>query len=199
MPWELPPKLRSLINSLNRLPGIGPRAAERIALHLIGVGKDGSANLSQAILEATEKIRLCDSCFALTEDERCSICPDPSRDRTKLCVVENPLDILPVERSGQFNGLYFVLGGAITPTKGINPESLRFSGLDAKIRSGVTELIIATNPTIEGEATAIYIHSLYQKSSIRITRIAKGIPMGGSITYVDELTLANAIKNRYQM
>jgi recombination protein RecR len=190
--------LENLIQTLSRLPGIGPKSASRLAYHLIKTEKSYNQNLSQAIATIQERIFPCSICGSFTETDPCPICSDASRDRSLLCVVEEPQDVLTIQSSGAYNGLYHVLGGAISPLDGVGPEQLSFSRLLQRIKEGqFTELIIATNPTEEGDTTALYIrHILKEHTELSITRLASGLPIGGDLEYADRITLARSLRGR---
>nr|WP_319473370.1 recombination mediator RecR [uncultured Sphaerochaeta sp.] len=190
--------LENLIQTLSRLPGIGPKSASRLAYHLIKTEKSYNQNLSQAIATIQDRIFPCSICGSFTEADPCPVCSDASRDRTLLCVVEEPQDVLTIQSSGAYNGLYHVLGGAISPLDGVGPEQLSFSRLLQRIKEGqFTELIIATNPTEEGDTTALYIrHILKEHTELSITRLASGLPIGGDLEYADRITLARSLRGR---
>ncbi|WP_320122457.1 recombination mediator RecR [uncultured Sphaerochaeta sp.] len=190
--------LENLIQTLSRLPGIGPKSASRLAYHLIKTEKSYNQNLSQAIATIQERIFPCSICGSFTETDPCPVCSDASRDRSLLCVVEEPQDVLTIQSSGAYNGLYHVLGGAISPLDGVGPEQLSFSRLLQRIKEGqFTELIIATNPTEEGDTTALYIrHILKEYTELSITRLASGLPIGGDLEYADRITLARSLRGR---
>ena len=189
-----------LIEELHRLPGIGPKSAQRLAYHLLRAPKEEAQALAEAIIEVKERIKLCSVCQNTTDIEPCLICTDESRDRTVVCVVEEPLDILAIERTRAFKGLYHVLHGAISPMEGIGPEQLKVRELLERLRDGsVREVIMATNPNLEGEATAMYVGQLLQPLGVRVTRLARGLPMGGDLEYADDLTLSRALENRQEL
>jgi recombination protein RecR len=191
------PALDNLIASLSSLPGIGPRSAHRIAFHLLKMDDRQVRQLGDAILELKRSIHFCHECGGLTDSDLCEICSNPKRDRTLLCVVEEPGDIFAIEKTGEFKGLYHVLMGALSPLDGIGPEDLRVDEFLERIHSnGFEEIFIATNPTLEGDATAAYLSDRIQDQRIRITRISHGIPTGASIEYADRSTLAVSIRNR---
>ncbi|MDI6873531.1 recombination mediator RecR [Candidatus Solincola sp.] len=194
------PPLARLVEELSKLPGIGPKTAQRLAFHLLKVPPEEARSLAQAIMEAREKISYCSRCFNFAEGELCEYCADARRDLTLVCVVERPQDIVAVERTGEFRGLYHVLGGAISPIDGIGPEELRIRELLERVRrDGVREVIIATNPRVEGEATAMYLANLLKPLGVRATRIASGLPVGGDLEYADEVTLGRALKGRHDL
>ncbi len=190
------PLLTSLIEALRSLPGVGPRSAQRMAFHLLERDREGARRLSAALLEAVDGIGHCRECRMLTEEPVCAICRSDRRDRSQLCVVETPADVLAVERAAGYNGLYFVLMGHLSPLDGIGPEELGLDRLAARLRDSVTEVIIATNPTVEGEATAQYIAGLAQDHGARASRIAHGVPIGGELEYIDGGTLSHAFSGR---
>ena len=186
-----------LIQAFNRLPGIGPKSAQRLTYHLIRMDEDEAYALSEAIRDVKEKIDFCKICQNITEINPCGICSDSSRDPSKLCVVEEPLDVLALERTGAYSGLYHVLHGAISPMNNIGPNDLRLNDLLSRISTlPPQELIIATNPNLEGEATAMYINGLLEGTNMAVTRLAKGLPMGGDLEYVDPSTLYHAFEGR---
>jgi len=192
--------LENLIERLCSLPGIGPKSAQRIAFYLLSIPRDEAVELARAIVEVKDKVRFCTTCFNISEGELCSICTDVRRDETVICVVEEPRDVIAIERSGRFRGKYHVLGGAISPIDGIGPEELRCRELIDRLREGkVTELIAATNPNAEGEATALYLAQLVRPLGITVTRIARGLPVGGDLEYADEVTLGRALDGRSEM
>ena len=192
--------LRALIDELGRLPGIGPKSAQRIAFHLLKVTTEDALRLASAIIEVKEKTVLCTVCFNVAMAERCSICSDARRDPTAICVVEDPRDIVAVERTHEFHGRYHVLGGALNPIEGVGPEQLRVRELLARIDAeAVTEVILCTNPNLEGEATAMYLARLLKPLGLRVTRIASGLPVGGDLEYADELTLGRALEGRREV
>lgn len=192
--------LEKLIENLCRLPGIGPKSAQRIAFYLLSLPREEAAQLADAIVELKEGLTFCKLCFNVSEGELCGICSDPRRDDRVLCVVEEPRDLLAVERTGTFRGRYHVLGGAISPIDGVGPEELRFHELVNRLRGGeVEEIVIATNPNAEGEATAIYLAQLVKPLGIKVTRIASGLPVGGDLEYADEVTLGRALDGRTEL
>ncbi|MDD5447822.1 MAG: recombination mediator RecR [Actinomycetota bacterium] len=189
--------LEGLLERLSRLPGIGPKSAQRIAFHLLSVPKEEALSLARAIVDLKEKVHYCKVCFNITEGEICGVCADERRDRSTICVVEEPRDVLAVERTGVFAGLYHVLGGAISPIDGVGPEELRIRELVNRVRDGgVGEIVVATNPNAEGEATAIYLANLLKPLGIKVSRIASGLPVGGDLEYADEVTLGRAMEGR---
>jgi recombination protein RecR len=192
--------IQDLIDELSRLPGIGPKSAQRLAFWLVKAPPDDAKRLSETILRAKERISFCVECGNVAEGERCRICRDEGRDRTVLCVVEEPKDVASVERAGVIKGRYHVLGGAISPLDGIGPEDLHVQELlDRVERDGVTEVILATNPNLEGNATAMYVAALLKPVGVRVTRLASGLPVGGDLEYADEVTLSQALEGRRDM
>jgi len=191
------PQLSRLIEALRALPGVGPKTAQRMAFHLLQEGRPGAHSLAAALQAALESVRRCQRCRMLTEDELCLICASPQRDASLICVVESPADVVAVEQSGSYRGLYFVLMGHLSPLDGIGPEQLGARDLDAILaEGGVQELILATNSTVEGEATAHFLSELALRRGVRASRIAHGVPMGGELEYVDGGTLAHALAGR---
>ena len=188
---------QDLIDELGRLPGVGPKSAQRIAFHLLKLPKEDALRLARAIVEAKEKVAWCQRCFNLSEGELCGICADDRRDGHTICVVEEPKDLVAVEKTGEYRGRYHVLQGAISPIEGIGPDQLRVKELLARIGpEAVTEVILCTNPNIEGEATAMYLGRLLTPLGLTVTRIASGLPVGGDLEYADELTLGRALEGR---
>jgi recombination protein RecR len=186
-----------LVEELNKLPGIGPKSAKRLAYHLLRSSDEEAKALAEAILTLKEKIKLCSLCFDNTDCDPCRICLDKERDHSKICVVEKPSDILPLEQTGKYNGVYHVLHGTITPTQGIGPEDLKVKELLARLKDGsVTEVIVATNPNVESETMAMYLQHLITPLGIRVTRLARGLPFGAELEYADDLTLGQALENR---
>ncbi|HZP58310.1 MAG TPA: recombination mediator RecR [Dehalococcoidia bacterium] len=186
-----------LIDEFHKLPGIGPKSAQRLTYHLLRIPHDDAIALAQAIIELKERTVLCSVCQNVTETDPCTICQDASRDRSLICVVEEPLDILAVERTRGFHGLYHVLHGVISPMDGIGPDDLKIAELLARIRGGaVQEVIMATNPNLEGEATSMYVSRLLTPLGVRVTRLARGLPMGSDLEYADDVTLSRALENR---
>ena len=192
--------IQDLIDELGRLPGVGPKSAQRIAFYLLKVPKDDALRLARAIAEVKDKVRFCDQCFNVSEDERCSICSDNRRDASVVCVVEEPRDLVAVEKTGEFKGRYHVLQGAISPIEGVGPEQLRIRELLERIGAeGIDEVILCTNPNLEGEATALYLGRLLKPLGLKVTRIASGLPVGGDLEYADELTLGRALEGRREV
>ena len=194
--------VQDLIDELGRLPGIGPKSAQRIAFHLLKLARPDAARLANAIVEAKDRVTFCSRCFNIAEgagdlDSQCSICLDDRRDASVLCVVEEPRDIVAVEKTGEFRGRYHVLQGAISPIEGVGPDQLRVKELLSRLEDErIQEIILCTNPNIEGEATALYLARLLKPMGLRVTRIASGLPVGGDLEYADELTLGRALEGR---
>ena len=189
--------IQSLIDELGRLPGVGPKGAQRIAFHLLGADPADVRRLAAVLVEVTERVRFCRVCGNVAEEEECRICRDPRRDLSVICVVEEPKDVAAIEKIREFRGRYHVLGGAISPIDGIGPEDLRTRELMARLADGgVTELILATDPNLEGEATATYLARLVKPLGLRVTRPASGLPVGGDLEYADEVTLGRAFEGR---
>ena len=190
--------LRRLIAELGRLPGIGPKTAARLAHFLIRVPDDDARALAGAIVEVKEKLFPCTTCGSITEIDPCRFCSDPDRDGKRLCVVEEPFNIQPIERTGEYRGLYHVLGGTLSPQRGVGPDQLGFERLFDRL-DGVEEVILATNPSVEGEATALYLARVLKPRGITISRLAFGMPVGGDIEYTDEVTLARSLAGRREI
>ena len=194
------PSLARLVQELNKLPGIGPKSAQRLAYHVVRLPADEAGALAEAILGVKETIVLCTVCQNLTDTEPCQICGDPRRDKSQICVVEEPLDVLALERTHCFRGLYHVLHGVISPMNGVGPEDLKLKELLPRLEDGsVKEVIIATNPTLEGEATAMYIRRHITPAEVGVTHLARGLPVGGDLEYADELTLSRAFQGRQEL
>ncbi|HHT49917.1 MAG TPA: recombination protein RecR [Eubacteriaceae bacterium] len=192
--------IAKLIEEFNKLPGIGNKTAQRLAFHILNGSKENAYNLSEAIIEAKEKIKHCSICYNITDTDPCDICKDPKRDNKTLCVVQVPRDIFAIEKTREFKGKYHVLHGAISPMEGIGPNEIYIKELLARLQNTkVKELILATNPTIEGEATAMYIGKLVKPLGIKVTRLASGIPIGGDLEYTDEITLIKALEGRREL
>lgn len=199
MSYYAPPIAR-LIEELAHLPGVGRKTAQRLAMHIVTGREDLAVSLSEAIIEAKKKIKFCSSCFNLTEADPCPICSDPRRDNSTICIVEAPKDVIAMERTKEYHGLYHVLHGAISPMDGIGPEDIRLRELILRLQeSDVEEIILATNPTIEGEATSMYISRLVKPTGIKVTRLAHGIPVGGDLEFADEVTLTKALEGRSEL
>ncbi len=192
--------VQDLIDELGRLPGVGPKSAQRIAFHLLKLPKVDAVRLAGAIVEVKDKVTFCPRCFNIAEGAECSICSDPRRDDSVICVVEEPKDIVSVENTGEFKGRYHVLQGAISPIEGIGPEQLRIRELLLRLEPESTiEIILCTNPNLEGEATAMYLSRLIKPLGVKVTRIASGLPVGGDLEYADELTLGRALEGRREI
>jgi len=198
---QYPGALNRLINELGKLPGVGGKTAQRLAFHILGLSEKEAQALADAIIKAKETMHYCPTCGNLTDREVCSICSDASRDQSVICVVEHPQDVLAMERIREYNGLYHVLHGAISPAEGIGPNEINLRSLITRLQGNddVKEIIIATNPNIEGEATAMYISRLIKPTGIKVTRIAHGIPVGGDLEYADEVTLLKAMEGRREL
>ncbi|MCL5264570.1 MAG: recombination mediator RecR [Chloroflexi bacterium] len=189
-----------LIEEFTKLPGIGPKTAQRLTFYLLRVPAEDVKELAKAIIEVKEKIIFCSTCFNITEKDPCFICEGTGRDRSSICVVEEPLDVLALERTGEYNGLYHVLHGAISPMEGMGPENLKIDQLLRRLRVGtVQEVILATNPNLEGEATAMYVSRLIKGLGPKVTRLARGLPIGGDLEYADEITLTRALEGRREV
>lgn len=189
-----------LLEELERLPGIGPKSAQRLAYHILRGDAEAASRLAGAIVEVKRSIHFCERCFNFAENDLCEICADPTRDRALICVVEEPRDVVAIERTGEFRGTYHVLQGAISPMDGIGPEQLRVRELIDRLGAGgVAEIILATDPNVEGETTALYIARLAKPLGLRVTRIASGLPVGGDLEYADEVTLGRALEARREM
>ncbi|MDP7051197.1 MAG: recombination mediator RecR [Verrucomicrobiota bacterium] len=200
MALSLPEPVSALVAALGRLPGIGPRSAERLALHLVQSEAGQVKQLAQALLDAREKIQLCDTCGALTESQPCALCTDDRRDAAILCVVETAVDVINVDKSGAFNGRFHVLGGKISPLNGVEPEDLRIAELDQRVeQGGVGEIIIALGTDVEGDATSNYLAQRLTAKGAKVTRIAHGLPAGSGLEFADELTLSHALEGRREM
>jgi recombination protein RecR len=191
------PPIERLVRALKRLPGIGEKSATRLAFHMLGARSDQVQELADAIARLKQEIVLCESCFDLTDRSPCEICRDPRRDSSLLCVVEEPADLAAIEKSGRFRGRYHVLGGAFSPIDGVGPDELRVAELEQRVRSGgIEEIVLATNPNAEGDATAHYLCERLRESGVRLTRIAYGMPLGGDLEYADHVTVGICIENR---
>lgn len=198
---QYPRALNKLINELSKLPGIGGKTAQRLAFHILSLTDSEANSLAESIVEAKKNLRYCSVCGNLTDQDPCLICSDANRDKSVICVVETPQDVMAMERIREYNGLYHVLHGAISPVEGIGPNDINLKSLITRLQgnSEVKEIIIATNPNIEGEATAMYISRLIKPSGIKVTRIAHGIPVGGDLEYADEVTLLKAMEGRREI
>ncbi|HZU12766.1 MAG TPA: recombination mediator RecR [Chloroflexota bacterium] len=189
-----------VVDELSRLPGIGPKTAQRLTYFLLRSPSEQSEALAEAILELKRNVVLCTECFNITDRSPCEVCSNPERDASRICVVEEPLDVVALERTGQYKGMYHVLHGAISPIEGIGPEELKIRELLYRVQQGeVEEIILATNPNLEGDATAMYLTRLLQVPGLTVTRLARGLPVGGDLEYADEVTLSNALAGRSQI
>jgi len=198
------PPVQRLVGELAKLPGIGSRTAQRLAFHILRASAEDAGALADAIREVKERIRLCEVCFNLTDEQRCRICQDPRRDQGVICAVEEPSDVIPIERTHEYNGVYHVLGGALSPIDGIDPEDLRIAELLDRAsvpEGGVREVVLATNPTTTGEATALHIAEELRSRApqVTVTRLASGLPVGSDLEYADEITLGKALAGRRAM
>jgi recombination protein RecR len=195
-----PDAVSRLIDEFSRMPGIGPKTASRLTYYLLRAPVEQVQSLGDAVLELRQRIHFCSRCFNITEADPCPVCSDVRRERHNICVVEEPLDVLAIERTGEYRGLYHVLHGAISPVEGIGPEDLRITELVERVKEApITEVILATNPSLEGEATAMYVRRQLVALNVRITRLARGLPMGGDLEYADAITLARALEGRQEM
>lgn len=192
-------EISKLIEELSQLPGIGAKTAQRLAFHIINMPKEQAKSLSDAIIDAKEHVRYCKCCYTLTDDELCPICKDEARDHKTIMVVENTRDLVAYEKTGKYEGVYHVLGGAISPMLGIGPADIRLKELMVRLEKDVDEVIIATNSSLEGETTAMYISKLIKPTGIKVTRIASGVPVGGDLEYIDEVTLLRALQGRTEI
>jgi recombination protein RecR len=195
----LSPSVENLIAQLTRLPGVGTRTAQRLAFHILSVPRDETLALASALAEVKDRVRFCAECGNLTEEDTCEICRDARRDRSVICVVEQPVDLVSLERTHEYRGLYHVLGGALSPLDGVEPDDLRIADLLGRVeRNGVEEVVLATNPNMTGEATASYLADRL-RGRVRVTRLASGLPVGGDLEYADEVTLGRALAGRREM
>jgi len=189
-----------LIEEFNKLPGIGPKSAQRLTYYLLRVTAEEAESLAEAIRTVKEKVTLCSVCYNITDSDPCAICQDQERERSIICIVEEPIDIIPLERTKKYNGLYHVLHGVISPSDGIGPEELKTRELLSRLNGGsIAEIILATNPNLEGETTAMYLQRLIAPLGIRVTRLARGLPYGGDLEYADDVTIAHALEGRQEM
>ena len=195
---SFPESLNNLIDEFSRFPGIGKKTAQRMAFYVLNSSTNLANDLSQAVLDLKSKIRFCEKCFGISEDTYCSICLDTRRDINIICVVENPADIYTFEKTSAFRGVYHVLGGVLSPLDGIGPDALNIASLLSRISSN-NEVLIATNATIEGEATCLYLANLLEEKSVKVTRLARGLPIGGDLEFVDEATIMRAIEDRSEI
>lgn len=195
-----PASIQNLIKNIAKLPGIGEKTAERLALHILRAPRREAEELAQSLLNIKDKVQFCARCFALSDSELCSLCSDPARDPSVLCVVEQPADMVAIEKSGAFRGMYHVLSGALSPMNGIGPENIRIRELMTRIQKDqIKEVVLATATNVEGEATASYIGQLLEKHQMKVSRIASGVPMGGDLKYVDQVTLKRAMETRHAL
>ncbi len=196
---SLPEPLVRLIEELQRLPGIGPKGAQRLAFHILKTPREQADRLADAIREVKERVTYCSICSNITDADPCAFCRSDARDRHVICVVEEPQNVTAIEKTREFKGLYHVLMGSISPLQGIGPDDLKIKGLLARVDNGVTEVILATNPTVEGEATAIYLARLLKPLGVKVTRIATGVPVGSDLEYADEVTVHKALEGRREV
>src|SRR6266571_1799067 len=197
---QLAAPLERLIERLRKLPGVGAKSAQRLAFHILRGSKDEAQALAAAIVDVKDTIRLCSVCFNITDIDPCLVCADDDRDRSGICVIEEPHNLLAIEKSGQFHGLYHVLHGSLSPLRGIGPDDLKIGPLLERLRDGsVKEVILATNPNVEGEATATYLSRLLKPLGLKVTRIAMGIPVGSDLEFSDEVTISKSLENRREM
>lgn len=200
MAAAIPEPVNRLIEAFSQLPGVGPKTASRLTFYLLRRPAEQTETLADAIRDLKQRITFCGTCFNITEQSPCAICQDEGRDRTIVCVVEEPLDVLAIDRTGEYKGLYHVLHGAISPVEGIGPDELRIQELMARLQQEpVQEVLLATNPNLEGEATAMYLARLIQPQGVRVTRLARGLPVGGDLEYADAVTLGRALEGRREM
>jgi recombination protein RecR len=193
-----PPSIRQAIQSISKLPGIGEKTAERLAMHLLRAPRIDVEQLSRSILELKNSVRLCEQCFSLSDGQTCGICSNPARNPQLVCVVEQPADMVSIEKSGAFSGRYHILGGSLSPINGVGPDDIRIRELTARIaKQDIAEIILATSTTVEGESTAAYIADRLKESPVIVTRIASGVPVGGDLKYVDQVTLKRALEGRH--
>jgi recombination protein RecR len=194
------PPIQELVDELARLPSIGPKTAQRLAFYLLGVSREDALRLSSAIVSVKDRISSCTTCYNVAEGALCPVCADPRRDQTVLCVVEDPRDIVAVERTREYRGRYHVLGGALSPLEGVGPDRLHIEELVQRVKGeGITEAILCMNPNLEGEATALYVARLLQPLGVQVTKVASGLPVGGDLEYADELTLSRALEGRREI
>lgn len=192
--------VEKLINEFRKLPGIGPKSARRIVFHLLKLSMEEIIEFSKALVEMREKVRFCSICFNLSEDDICNICSDTNRDRKKICVVQNASDVMVIEATGEYRGLYYVLGGLLSPIEDIGPEEIRIPGLVKRVKSEkIEEIILALNPTVEGESTAMYLKKVLQSTGTKVTMLASGLPVGGDLEYIDEVTIGRALSDRREI
>ena len=194
---QYPKTIRNVIRGLSKLPGIGGKTAERLAMHLLKIPERQVLELARQLTEMKAKTRLCGQCFALSDDDLCHICASPHRENTRICVVEQPADMVSIEKSGVWNGTYHILQGALSPIDGIGPDAIRLQELIKRVQSGATEVVLATGTSAEGESTAAFIRDRLKEMGVAVTRIASGVPMGGDVKYVDQVTVKKAMESRY--
>ncbi len=195
-----PESMVKLVEELRKLPGVGPKTAGRLALYIIGMDSESVTGLAEAMVAAKQKMHACPRCYNLTDEDICGVCSDDGREKGMICVVEGPEDVIALERMGEYNGLYHVLGGNISPMNGTGPDDVRLRELLERLKEGnITEVILATDPDVEGEATSMYIARLIDSSGIKVTRLARGLPVGGDLEYADEVTLARAMEGRRKL
>ena len=193
-----PSSILNVIKNLSRLPGIGEKTAERLAMHVLKAPRSDAEQLARSIIDLKDKIQLCSSCFGLSDGDLCRICRNPARNTAICCVVEQPADMVAIEKSGAFGGVYHILGGCLAPMDGVGPDDIRIRELMSRISSGsISEVILATNTTVEGEATADYIFQCLKNQAVKVTRIASGVPIGGDLKFVDQVTLKRAMETRH--
>ena len=194
------PPLDRLIERLKKLPGIGGKSAQRLAFFLLGASRDEARALADAILDVKESIRLCSTCFNITDTDTCLVCSDAGRDRASICVIEEPHNVVAIEKSGQFHGLFHILHGSLSPLRGVGPDDLKIAPLLERLKDGsVKQVILATNPNVEGEATAVYLARLLKPLGVRVTRIGLGLPVGSELEYADEVTVGKALEGRREL
>jgi len=196
---SLPDPLTRLIEELQRLPGIGPKGAQRLAFHILRTPREQTDRLADAVREVKERVTYCSICSNITDADPCTFCRSDSRDQHVICVVEEPQNVTAIEKTREFRGLYHVLMGALSPLQGIGPDDLKIKGLLARVNNGVSEIILATNPTVEGEATALYLARLLKPLGVKVTRIAMGVPVGSDLEYADEVTMHKALEGRREV
>ena len=198
--YHYPPSIEALIDALAKLPGVGPKTAQRLAMHLLHTKEADALGLAKAIVDARQKVRRCSQCGNLTDTELCPVCQDPNRQQNSICVVEQPGDVIVMEKTGEYKGLYHVLHGALSPMEGIGPKELTIDLLMQRLRQGgVQEVVMATNTSVEGETTAMYLARLIKPLGIKVSRLAHGVPVGGDLEYTDEATLARAFLGRKEL
>jgi recombination protein RecR len=196
---SLPDPLLRLVEELQRLPGIGPKGAQRLAFHILKTPREETERLVDAVRDVKERVTYCSICSNITDSDPCAFCSSDARDRHMICVVEEPQNVSGIEKTGEFKGLYHVLMGAISPLQGIGPDDLKIKSLLSRLSNGVTEVILATNPTVEGETTAMYLTRLLKPLGVRVTRIAMGVPVGSDLEYADQVTMQKALEGRREV